>query len=133
MSNSIFDATILGGGNKAISLSVLKSYYTGNDTTRNLIGNLTDSDTFLLSKNKVYISNETTNTTTIEFNTLFIDQKNIKCKYKAEDQGTYIIIPDKNLKDNSGTNSITISNYFLSTNGKIIIMYDDEKRNELLN
>lgn len=85
MSNSIFDATILGGGDKAISLSVLKNYYTGNDTTRNLIGKLTDNQTFLLSKNKVYISNETTNTTTIEFNTLFIDQKNINCKYKAED------------------------------------------------
>lgn len=64
---------------------------------------------------------------------MFIDQKNINCKYKAEDQGTYIIIPDKNLKDNSGTNSIIISNYFSNTDGKIIIMDDDEKRNELLN
>lgn len=133
MSNSIFDATILGGGNKAISLSVLKSYYTGNDTTRNLIGNLTNNQIFSLSKNKVYISPTISDTTTIEFNTLFIDQKNINCKYKAEDQGTYIIIPDKNLKDNSGTNSITISDYFLSDKGKIIIMDDDEKRNELLN
>lgn len=132
MSNSIFDATILGGGNKAISLSVLKNYYTGDDTTRNLIGNLTDSDTFSLSKNKVYISQTTSDTTTIEFNTLFIDQKAINCRYKAEDQGTYIIIPDKKLTNNSGT-SITISEYFLNTKGKIIIMDDDEKQNELLN
>lgn len=133
MSNSIFDATILGGGNKAISLSVLKKYYTDKNSSRILIETLTDSDTFSLSKTKVYTSQDTTNTETIEFNTLFIDQKNINCKYKAEDKDTYIIIPDKNLKDNSGTNSITISNYFSNTDGKIIIMEDDEKRNELLN
>lgn len=132
MSNSIFDATILGGGNKAISLSVLKKYYTDKNSSRILIETLTDSDTFSLSKNKVYISQITSDTTTIKFNTLFIDQKNINCKYKAEDQGTYIIIPDKNLKDNSGT-SIEISDYFLSIDGKIIIMNDDEKRSELLN
>lgn len=95
MSNSIFDATILGGGNKAISLSVLKKYYTGKNSSRILIETLTDSDTFSLSKTKVYTSQDNTNTEIIEFNTLFIDQKNINCKYKAEDQGTYIIIPDK--------------------------------------
>lgn len=60
-------------------------------------------------------------------------RKNINCKYKAEDQGTYIIIPDKILKDNSGNSITTISNYFLNTDGKIIIMDDNKRRSELLN